>query len=175
MKHFLILSIFLAIAFLSNGQESKNLDKRHILFYLFNNKTTQSERVSKTLGKSPDSLIMRNIELIFENNNGDNDTIKCNYKNNTILFSQMAESKDSITNIFLSVELNIKNKQRPFNERLTVPFKNFYMQTNDKSDISIVFDRKRNNLFLVTISKLDFPFISFTSMTTSEVIGLHYF
>ena len=56
---------------------------------------------------------------------------------------------------------------------LSFPYKYILEQTNANSDISISLVRLRNNLFRISISKLDYPFIVSSQYLSSEVIGLY--
>ena len=155
----------------SFGQEPYLIEKKRILFYSFDSTNSKTEIISKSLGRLSDSLLISDIKLITERSNGIIDTINCKYFNNSIFFTKIDTSQKDILKIFLSVKLNFSIYKKQFDERLTFPYKTIFEQTDKNSDISISFDRKRNNLFRISISKLDYPFIVSTQYLASEVIG----
>jgi hypothetical protein len=155
------------------SQENIGLDKRNILFYVFDSTSTKNEIVAKTLGRISDTSLISGVKLIVEKNNGNSDTLKCDYSNNTISFRKIDTSKNDIVKISLSLKLNFSIYKKHFDEVLTFPYKYIIEQTNANSDISISLVRQRNNLFRISISKLDYPFIVSSSYLPSEIIGLY--
>lgn len=170
MKFLLIL---IMICNFSNifSQENANFDKRNILFFVFDSTSTPNEMISKQLGRVTDSSMISDVKLIKEDINGNVDTIICYYKNNIIAFRQIDSSKNSIAKISLSLILKFSNYKGSNDEMVTFPFKYIFEQTNINSDISISLVRHRNNLFRLSISKLDYPFIVSSQYLLSEIIG----
>lgn len=155
----------------SFAQETSLIDKRRILFYSFDSTDSKLEIISKSLGRLSDTLLISDIKLITERSNGIIDTINCKYSNNSIFFTKIDSSQKDILKIYLSIKLNFSIYKKQFDERLTFPYKTIFEQTDKNSDISISFDRKKNNLYRISISKLDYPFIVSTQYLASEVLG----
>lgn len=157
------------------AQENTVKDKRRILFYVFESTSTSTKKeiISKSLGRISDSSLIADVALIVERNNGNIDTVSCKYNNNIISFKKIDTSNSDIIKIFLSVKLSFSNYKNRFDERLTFPYKPILEQTNSNSDVSISFEHQRNNLYRISISKLDYPFIVSSQYLPSEIIGLY--
>ncbi len=170
LAYFLFLLI---LSLATNAQENNNLDKREIFFYVFDSSVSNKEVVTKSLGRNSDSLLIKDISFLTEKQSGSTDTIICKYSNNTIFFTRIDTLQNKISQINLSVKFCLSIKNKHFIERLTFPYKPIFEQTNATSNISISFERKRNNLYRISISKLDYPFIVSTYYLPSEIIGLY--
>lgn len=149
-----------------------NFDKRQVLFYVFDTPTKSNKIVSKSLERNTDTLLIKDIILLLENENGSIDSVSCKFTNNTILFPKL-DTLNNILKISLSVNLYFSSSKNRFDERLTFPYKSVLEQTNSSSLVSISFERKRNNLFRISISKLDYPFLIVTYFLPSEILGIY--
>ena len=172
MKIFILFLVFFKFSY-AFAQEGSAIEKRNILFYFFDTTNSKTEFTSKILGRKSDSLLISDVELLVENNNSVVDTIKCKYKNNTVFFNKITSPENNFIKILLSVRLKLSIYRKQYDERLTLNYTQFYKQTNESSDISISFIRERNNLFRISISKLDFPFIIASQYSLSEILGLY--
>lgn len=173
MKSILVI-IFISCSCIGNMYaQSVTSDKRHIYFYYISNKLKKNIILKKQFNHLSDSSLISGIQMILNDSTNTFDTIPCKYTNNSITFPIIDSSFRNRGMIYLSFQLNMRKKKFTYNERLTIPFSFILNNSNNNSDITITFERIRNNMFHLSISKVDFPFIVSTLDIPSEIIGLY--
>jgi len=149
----------LMIALLVPGEfRQAEKDRRTVYFYFFNDRSSQSERLNKTLGRISDSLIFSNIELIVKPRNKKGVTYNCIYVNNAIVFNKVGDITDTTEHINLSFDITLDENKKKL--KLTIPYSYLFRNTDEKSQTSISVERKNGKLYYIVLSKLDYPFIT---------------